>query len=183
MFRISKDTPALYFTSVAAHRLPVFRTDKLRDVTCRALYEARRSGGFLLFAYVIMPYHIHGIAGSDLKPSKTMQFINGIISRRVINYLKEEGYTSSLEKLRQHEKERRYRYSLWEHHSNSMALTSESVFMQRVNYIHSNPVRAGLIERPEDYRWSSARWWRRKPIEDEPLKVDIDQIAWKSGKA
>ena len=182
MFRISKDTPALYFTSVAAHRLPVFQTDKLKNVTCRALDEARRSGGFLLFAYVIMPDHIHGVAGSDLKPSKTMQFINGIISRRVIDYLKEAGYAGSLEKLRQQEKERRYRYSLWEHHSNTMFLTSESVFMQRVNYIHNNPVRAGLVERPEDYRWSSARRWK-EPADDDSLQVDIDQIAWKVGKA
>jgi hypothetical protein len=35
--------------------------------------------------------------------------------------------------------------------------TSEAAFMQRVNYIHQNPVRAGLVARAEDYRWSSAR--------------------------
>ena len=38
-------------------------------------------------------------------------------------------------------------YSLVDHHSNVMLLTSESVFMQRVNYIHQNPVRAGLVAR------------------------------------
>ena len=179
MFTISKDTPALYFTSVAAHRLPIFKTDKLKQVTCLALDEARLSEAFLLFAYVIMPDHIHGIAGSELKPSRTMQYINGIISRLVINYLKENGYQSSLDKLRHEERERRYRYSLWEHHSNTMLLTSESVFMQRVNYIHNNPVRAELSEHAESYRWSSVRWWRRTPWEDEPLNVDIEQISWR----
>ena len=183
MFTISKDTPALYFTSVAAHRLPVFRKDKLKEITCLALDEARRSAGFLLFAYVVMPDHLHGIAGSELKPSKTMQFINGIVSRRIIDYLKENGYVSSLEKLRQQEKQRRYRYSLWQHHSNSMFLTSESVFMQRVNYIHNNPVRAGLVEHGEDYLWSSIRLWKRVPSEHEPLIIDADQIRWRFGKA
>ncbi|SRR6266516_4920740 len=183
MFRISKDTPALYFTSVAAHRLPIFRTGKLKELACSALDEARRSGDFLLFAYVIMPDHLHGIVGGTRKQSEIMRFINGITSRRVIDYLKANGHTSSLEKLRQQEKERRYRYSLWEHHPNTMFLTTESVFMQRVNYVHNNPVRADLVTRSEDYRWSSVRWWKRVPVEDEPLKVDLDPIAWKMGKA
>ena len=111
-----------------------------------------------------------------------MQLINGIVSRRVIDYLKKNGHTSSLEKLRQQEKERRYRYSLWEHHSNTMFLTSEAVFMQRVNYIHNNPVRAETVDRPEEYPWSSARIWKRVPMEEEPLLVDFDQISWRFGR-
>lgn len=173
MFKISKDTPALYFTSVTHHRLPVFRTSGMKDLVCSALGEARISGGFLIFAYAIMLDHIHGITGNHLKPSQIMRFIDGIASRRVIDYLKQNGYRTSLEKLRQQEKARRYRYSLWEHHPNTMFLTSEAVFMQRVTCIHNNPVRAGLVERAEDYRWSSVRWWSRIPGEDEPLKVDM----------
>jgi hypothetical protein len=56
---------------------------------------------------------------------------------------------------------------------------SESFFMQRVNYIHQNPVRAGLAERAEDYRWSSIRYWNRCPGEHEPLRVDLDKIVWR----
>ena len=55
--------------------------------------------------------------------------------------------------------------------------------MQKVNYIHQNPVRAGLVERAEYYRWSSVRLWNRCPLEDEPLKMDIDRIAWRRGAA
>jgi len=51
--------------------------------------------------------------------------------------------------------------------------------MQKVNYIHQNPVRAGLVERAEDYRWSSARHWLKCPRDDEPLRVDLDKIAWR----
>jgi hypothetical protein len=51
--------------------------------------------------------------------------------------------------------------------------------MQKVNYIHQNPVRAGLVERVEDYRWSSGRFWSKCPNEDEPLKVDMDKIVWR----
>jgi hypothetical protein len=48
--------------------------------------------------------------------------------------------------------------------------------MQKVNYVHQNPVRAGLVSSAEDYRWSSVRIWQRRPLEDEPLLLDLDQI-------
>ena len=55
--------------------------------------------------------------------------------------------------------------------------------MQKVNYVHQNPVRAGLVNAAEDYRWSSARIWQRRPLEDEPLLLDLDQIQWRRGGA
>jgi hypothetical protein len=51
--------------------------------------------------------------------------------------------------------------------------------MQEVNYIHLNPVRAELVERAIDYRWSSARIRQRIPNDDEPLMVDFDRIEWR----
>jgi len=59
------------------------------------------------------------------------------------------------------------------------SIFSEAMFMQKVNYIHLNPVRAGLVEKATDYRWSSARIWQGCPLEDEPLKVNMDKIRWR----
>jgi REP element-mobilizing transposase RayT len=176
MFRISNDTPAYYLTSVTRNRLLVFRQPALKELVCKALDEARQSAGFLLFAYVVMPDHLHAILGSDLKPSKVAQYVNGIIARRIIDYLKDNGHTISLAKLAHQDRGRGYRYSLWDHHSNIKRLTQEDVFMEKVNYLHQNPVRAGLVDQPGDYRWSSARCWARKPLADEPLAIDIDKI-------
>jgi len=67
---------------------------------------------------------------------------------------------------------------LWDGHSHALPVFSESFVTQRINYIHQNPVRAGLVERAEDYRWSSIRYWNRWPREDEPLRVDLDKIVW-----
>jgi REP element-mobilizing transposase RayT len=183
MHTISRDTPALYLTAVARDRLPVFRTDTIKVITCKALDEARKSGGFAIYAYVIMPDHLHAITDSAIKPSKVLQFINGIISRRVIDHLKEHGHNASLLKLRRESGTRGHMYSLWDHHSNVLPIFSEDMFMQKVNYIHQNPVRLGLVERAEDYRWSSVRIWKRRPLEDEPLLVDIDRINWRRGAA
>lgn len=176
---VSPNSPAYYLTSVAKDRLPVFRLDTLKSITCAALDEAKISGGFLILAYVIMPDHLHVITDGEKKAPLIQRYINGIISRRVIDYLKLHGHASSLQKLRHEEYRRGHRYSLWDHHPNTRLLTSESMFMQRVHYTHQNPVRLGLAERAEDYRFSSARIWERKPLEDEPLLVDLDKIRWR----
>ena len=176
---ISPNSPAYYLTSVTKNRLPVFRLDSLKSIACTALNEARKSGCFLIFAYVIMPDHFHVITDGEKKPSVIQRFINGITSKRVIDFLKAEGHTTALEKLRHHEYRRGHRYSLWDHHPNARLLTSEGMFMQRVHYTHQNPVRLGLVERAEDYRFSSARIWNRRPLEDEPLLIDIDKIRWR----
>ena len=179
MHAISRDTPALYLTAVARDRLPVFRTDTIKLITCAALDEARKSGGFAIYSYVIMPDHLHAITDSVLKPSKVLQYINGIVSRRVIDHLKEHGHNASPRKLRRESGTRKHQYSLWEHHSNALPIFSENMLMQKVNYIHQNPVRTDLVERAEDYRWSSVRIWKRCPLEDEPFIVDIDRINWR----
>jgi REP element-mobilizing transposase RayT len=176
---ISPNSPAYYLTSVAKDRLPVFRVDTLQSIACAALNEARQSGGFLILAYAIMPDHFHVITDGEKKASVIQRFINGITSRRVIDFLKKEGHTASLEKLRHEEYRRGHRYSLWDHHPNVRLLTSEGMFMQRVHYTHQNPVRLGLVEKAEDYRFSSVRIWNRRPLDDEPLLVDVGKIRWR----
>jgi putative transposase len=180
---ISRNSPCLYVTAVTNNRLPVFRTDRFKALACLALDEARKSAGFRLFAYVIMPDHLHVITDGARTPADTLRFIKGIVSHRVIEFLKENGYESSLKKIRHESQTRNYRYSLWQHHSDLKLLTSEGFFMQRVGYIHQNPVRLGLVEKPVDYRWSSARLWAGCPGEDEPLAVDIASVQWRSAKA
>lgn len=179
MHRISKDFPAYFFTVVAKERLPVFRTDELKVIVCNALNDARKSGGFAIYTYVIMPDHIHIITDPTRKPSDTLRFINGICARKVIDYLKENRFESSLKKLARERKDGDHKYSLWEHHSNTQLLITEPGLMQKVNYIHQNPVPEGLCGRPEEYKFSSARYWLRKSLlSDEPLEVDLKNIDW-----
>ncbi len=181
MHVISRDKPCYYLTSVTKDRLTVFRRDEIKLITCGALNEARRSGGFALYAYVIMLDHLHVITDSALSPARTLQFINGITSRRIIDYLKEHNYEASLKKLRHETRPRHYSYSLWDHHPDARLLLTEKMLMQRVHYTHQNPVRAGLVEKAEDYRWSSIRCWTGNTLDDEPLRMDIDRIKWRSG--
>ena len=63
-FRVSRDSPSLYITAVPTNRLPVFRTDPIKIITCRAVDRARRSCGFRLLAYVVMPDRLHLLTDS-----------------------------------------------------------------------------------------------------------------------
>lgn len=179
MIKISRDKPCYYLTSVAKDRLPVFQTKKIKQIVCKSLDEARNSANLLLFAYVIMPDHIHLITDSSKNISETLRYTNGITAKRVIDHLKENNFTSSLLKLRQETKSRNYKHSLFEHHPNAFTINNEETFMQKVNYINQNPVRARLVEKAEDYEFSSARIWRKKMLDDEPLKMDIEKIQWR----
>src|SRR5918996_1696078 len=162
-FLISQDSPVLYITIVTKNRLPVFQTDKMREVLCRAIDEARKSAGFLLFAYVIMLDHLHLLASRPTTTSNVLRVLKGLTARRVIDYLKANDYSRSLAKLQHQERERNYRHSLWQTEKNVLPVFSEGMFMEKLNYIHENPVRAALVDHAAEYRWSSARVWQRRP--------------------
>ena len=172
-FQISRDTPALYITIVAKDRLPVFRSDYLKVVICKALDEARSSGGFLIFAYVLMPDHLHLLTNQPGTSAHVLRYLKGITARCTIDYLRQSNFESSLAKLRHNTWRREHKYSLWQKEKNVFSIYSEAMFLQKANYIHLNPVRAGIVDRAIDYRWSSARIWQQCPDDDEPLRVDL----------
>jgi REP element-mobilizing transposase RayT len=151
----------------------------MKDLLCGALDEARKSAGILLFAYVIMLDHLHLLTSRNTTTANVLRVLKGITARRVIDYLKEKGYFSSLAKLEHEEQKRKHIYSLWQTERNLLPVFSEGMFVEKLNYIHQNPVKAGLVERAEDYRWSSARIWRRRPLENEPLLLDNNLIHWR----
>ena len=140
------------------------------------------SAGFLLFAYVIMIDHLHLLTSRPTTTSNVLRALKGITARRVIDYLKEKNFLSSLSKLEHQGRERNHRYSLWQTEKNVFPIFSERKFMEKVQYSHQNPVRAGLVERATDYRWSSARIWQGCQSSDEPLLVDKDLIHWRRSR-
>ena len=178
-FLISHDSPVLFITAVTKDRLPVFRTDWMKEFLCSALDEARKSAGILLFAYVIMWDHMHLLTSRNSTTANVLRVLKGITARRIIDHLKEKEHSRSLAKLQHQERERNYKYSLWQTERNVLPVFSEGMFMEKVHYIHQNPVKAGLTERAEEYRWSSARVWRGRSLENEPLLIDNDLIHWR----
>ena len=134
----------------------------------------------MIFAYVIMLDHTHLITDSARKIKDVLRFTNGIAAKRMIDHLKVNNYLTSLSKLRVQDRDRNHKHSVWEHHPNAFPVIGEGTFMQKVNYIHLNPVRAGLVEHPDDYLYSSARLWHKRPTENEPFITDHEKIKWRA---
>ena len=176
-YLISQDSPALYITVVTKDRLPVFQKEYLKNVVCEAIDEARKR--FLLFAYVIMVDHLHILTSKPSTTSEVLRVLKSLTARRVIDYLTENNHMTSLAKLRHQERDRNYKYSLWQTEKNVLPIFSEAMFIEKLNYIHQNPVRAKLVTSATDYRWSSARIWQGCPSENEPLQLDKDLIYWR----
>ncbi|MDQ2985304.1 MAG: hypothetical protein M3R13_01120, partial [Armatimonadota bacterium] len=60
---------------------------------------------------------------------------------------------------------------LWQRSFRSIVIDAEWVFKQKLEYIHSNPVKRGLCARSNDYRWSSARLWSAGLASEEGLDL------------
>ncbi|MGB2803639.1 MAG: transposase [Candidatus Zixiibacteriota bacterium] len=96
--------------------------------------------GALIAGYVLMPTHIHlliFIEGSKL--GAFMRDFKKFIAQKVIKDLKGDGS------------------SVWMPRYDRVAIYSDNVLRQKLNYIHHNPVKTGLVRNAEDWQWSSAR--------------------------
>lgn len=129
---------------------------------------------------MIMLDHTHLLTDNARTIRDVLRFMNGISAKRIIDHLKANGHESSLAKLRILERENRHKHSVYEHHPNALRIIGEDAFMQKVNYVHLNPVRAGLVVHPDEYLYSSARQWHSKPLEREPLFTDHREIKWRT---
>ena len=133
----------------------------------------------MIFAYVIMPDHSHVITDGTKEMTDVLRYLNGVSAKRVIDYLKANGHESSLVKLRIQERDNKHKHSVYQHHPNGIRLAGEASLFQKIQYLHLNPVRANLVDHPNEYRFSSARQWHGRQLENEPLFTDHQQISWR----
>ena len=89
----------------------------------------------------------------------------------------------SLKKLRRDTSNGDHQYSLWEHHSNTFLITSETMLMKKAFYVHRNPVEDGIVADAGEYIYSSSRFWSRRPLLDnEPIEVDLKDLSWRQSR-
>jgi putative transposase len=111
-----------------------------------------------LYAYCIMDNHIHLIwqIKGDHKPSEIQKLFLENSSKQIKNDL--ELYHPDVLKLFQSTQQDRT-YHFWQRRPLSIDLYTPHFFDQKLNYIHYNPVTAGMCNLPEEYLYSSARFY------------------------
>ncbi len=124
-----------------------------------------QSEGWLTFhAYVIMPNHIHCIVRCqpDHPVMDVVCDFKEYTAKRVIAQYQSEGNAAVLGFLREAvERPGKQTYAVWEDEYLARDTVSPRFLWQKMEYVHNNPVRPNwrLVDRAEDYRWSSARFY------------------------
>jgi putative transposase len=151
-------------------RLPLLSKERTRQWFVEALEDSRRIHGFHLWAWVIMPEHVHLLIWPpadqiDPEPGSCKGKTRGILAdlkrpvgQQAIRYL-EDNAPEFLQRLTVRNRNRTYR-RFWQAGSGYDENVSDvNALHAIIEYIHHNPVRRGLVERAVDWKWSSARDW------------------------
>ena len=163
---------AHFITTNTYNNYTYFKDEELCQILIEELEFYSRKYGFALIGYVIMPDHLHLLVWWDkeekpnLSISEIMRGIKGATARRIIDLRQGKGLEQMLQSTRRsaHSKSHRQnlKYRLWQPGFYDFNIYSEEKFLEKLNYIHSNPVKAGLVSSPECYKWSS---WRLYSLE------------------
>ena len=124
-----------FLTFSCFHRLPYLSSVKAKQLFEDALERTRERYRFVVAGYVIMPEHVHLLVNEPLRAplSKAIQALKLSVS------------------LRSPER------PFWLAHYYDFNVSTHDKFIEKLRYIHRNPVTRGLVEKPEDWPWSSYR--------------------------
>lgn len=147
-----------FFTATNLEWKPLLKTDKYKHIVLDSLRFLVENKRIKLFAFVIMPNHIHLIW--QMQPLIHPKHVQRDFLKYTAQQMKYHMQQHDPEMLRAFfvgAADRRYQF--WERNPLSIALWSHAVYRQKLDYIHFNPVRAGLCTCPEEYLYSSARFY------------------------
>ena len=132
-------TRASHFLTVSCcKRRPNLGSAESRCTFESALERVREQYGLCVYGHVVMPEHVHILVSEPERGtlSQAMQSLKQGVARRLALRAEDSFWQA-----------RYYDFNVWSH----------SKFVEKLRYIHRNPVERGLVERPEDWAWSSFR--------------------------
>ena len=164
---------AHYLTYSCFRRWPLLVGDRARRWVIAALEHTRQKQNVALWAYVIMPEHVHVLL-HPRRPDYAMRRILGClkfpVARAAKDHLVQTNQTAWLERLTAGDRRRRT-FRFWQPGGGyDHNVFKEKTLAAVVEYIHENPVRRDLAATPTDWEWSSARFWEGR--RDVPLTMD-----------
>lgn len=156
----------LYFISFATVGwIDVFTRRTYKETLIESIEYCQNNKGLELYAWCIMSNHVHMIvkaADGFVLPDIIRDF-KKYTSKAIIKQIEENPEESRKEwmlaifnnsgKFNSNNKE----YQFWQQHNKPIEIYSAHVIAQKLDYIHDNPVEAGIVERAEHYLYSSAK--------------------------
>jgi putative transposase len=153
---------ALTFTCF--HGQAFLSKDRSRLWTIDAIDKAREKHRFHLWAYVIMPEHVHLLiwpTTPGYSISAILKSIKQSVARSAITYVQQYA-PDFLHRMEDRQPNGSVTHRFWQRDGGyDRNLTEPTTIWSTIDYIHANPVRRGLCLRPDEWEWSSAREWQQ----------------------
>ena len=157
--------------------------DRTREWFCEAVAKACAKHDFALWAYVVMPEHVHLVVCPRPRDYSVASFCASVkvsVARRAVAWVKQHA-PDFLPRMTHARPNGRVAHRFWQRgggHDRNL-FTPEAVRAEG-DYLHLNPVRRGLCERPTDWCWSSAADYaardRGKERDGSPLRIDFASL-------
>lgn len=157
-YKIFDEAQPHFLTMTIVHWLPLLSNPEIANIILESLRFLHKERRVTFYAYVILENHLHLIASSE-QLSKDIKDFKSFTARQIIDFLEDRKAFNILKQLRiaklRHKKESDYQ--VWQEGSHPEQIISEKVLLQKIEYIHYNPVKRGYVDKPKHWRYSSAR--------------------------
>ena len=162
-YKIYEPTKPHFITSTILHWIPVFTKQESVEILIQSFKHLQKSDDLKVFAYVVLENHFHLVASSS-DISKSMQKFKSFTAKEILQLLQTKGVKTILEQLAFYKKAHKTttQYQLWQEGIQPKLIENEEMMINKIEYIHNNPVKRGYVEKAEHWRYSSARDYASK---------------------
>lgn len=156
--RIEHPGHGRYLTFSCYRRLPLLSNDRIKDALVQRLSHVKTQMNFRLYAWVVMPEHVHLLL-QTASPALTVEEILNTLKARFAQQIIRRWREPNASILRQITDARGV-CRFWQTGGGyDRNIVSDHEFLENIHYIHDNPVRRELVQKPVEWKWSSARWY------------------------
>ncbi len=172
-YKIVDNQYPYFITSTILEWIPIFTNSKYCDILISALKFYQANKNLKIFSFVIMDNHFHMIAMND-NLSRIISDFKKFIAKEIINNLKADNKEWALHQFEFYKQKHKTEssFQIWQEGFHPIQISSQEIFNQKTEYIHHNPVRRGLVENAEDWKYSSAGFY----LKDRKCVIDIDSF-------
>jgi len=170
-----------FITTSCYQRRRLLSRPQNRDLFLQVLESVRRRYHFVVVGYVVMPEHVHLLIGEPQRgnPSVVMQALKQGFARRLLARLRRTADPGQSSLWNTAVEEGR----IWQHRFYDFVVFTAKKRVEKLRYMHNNPVKRGLVLAPEQWAWSSYRAYaldergRVRVNEPEKIKLSLRKIS------
>jgi putative transposase len=161
---------AHFITCSCWRRLPLMGPTRRKDLFLTIFEQTRQSYRFVVLGYVVMPEHFHIMIG---EPGRgTISTVMQVLKQRISRLARQRVRKHRAGQLELWKTPPPAESHFWQPRFYDFNVWSRKKYLEKLRYMHRNPVTRGLVERPEQWRWSSFRFFACG--EEGPVHVDYD---------